>query len=153
MEQIVNTTSIAPSLYDRDLNLWVEHTLAQLKARDFNNLDLENLIEELEGLAGRDRRELKNRLGELLEHILKRTYVSMPENYRGWLESINKQRITLRDLLEQSPSLKPYFSQIFDKTYQDTLKILRSSYPQSQFPDQWQFSRDIESLLNVDFWE
>jgi hypothetical protein len=115
MEQIVNTTSIAPSLYDRDLNLWVEHTLAQLKARDFNNLDLENLIEELEGLAGRDRRELKNRLGELLEHILKRTYVSMPENYRGWLESINKQRITLRDLLEQSPSLKPYFSQIFDK--------------------------------------
>ncbi len=153
MEQIVNTTSIASSLYDRDLNLWVEDTLAHLKAKNFDNLDVENLIEELEGLAGRDRRELKNRLGELLEHILKRTYISMPENYRVWIESINKQRIALRDLLEQSPSLKPYFLQVFDKTYQDTLKILRDSYPQYQFPDEWQFSRDIESLLHVDFWE
>jgi len=46
------------SLYDRDLNLWLEAAIAQLKAGDFHNLDVENLVEELEGLAGRDRREL-----------------------------------------------------------------------------------------------
>jgi hypothetical protein len=43
--------------------------------RDFYNLDVENLVEELEGLAGRDKRELKNRLRTLLEHLLKRLYV------------------------------------------------------------------------------
>ncbi|MEY3302086.1 MAG: hypothetical protein RLZZ139_458, partial [Cyanobacteriota bacterium] len=48
------TQAIAPSLslYDRDLDLWLETAIAQLKAGDFHNLDVENLIEELEGLSG-----------------------------------------------------------------------------------------------------
>lgn len=41
------------SLYDRDLNLWLEEAITQLKTGDFQNLDIENLVEELEGLAGR----------------------------------------------------------------------------------------------------
>jgi putative acetyltransferase len=47
--------------------LWLEETIAKLKADDFQNLDIENLIEELEGLAGRDRRELESRLNRLIE--------------------------------------------------------------------------------------
>ena len=50
------------SLYDQDLNLWLERAIAQLKTGDLKSLDIENLIEELEGLAGRDRREVVNRL-------------------------------------------------------------------------------------------
>ncbi|MFN9649830.1 MAG: DUF29 domain-containing protein, partial [Pseudanabaena sp.] len=72
------------TLYDRDLNLWLEETIAKLKAGDFQNLDVENLIEELEGLAGRDRREVESRLTRLIEHILKRCYVNLHECYRGW---------------------------------------------------------------------
>ena len=47
------------TLCDHDLNLWLEEAIAKLKAGDFQNLDVKSLIEELEGLAGRDRRELK----------------------------------------------------------------------------------------------
>ena len=32
------------SLYDRDILLWVEDTVAKLKAHDFESLDLENLM-------------------------------------------------------------------------------------------------------------
>jgi len=64
------------SLYDRDLHLWLEEMIAQLKAGDFQNLDIENLVEELEGLASRDRREIKQRLTTLIEHLLKRCYVT-----------------------------------------------------------------------------
>ena len=41
--------TIAPplTLYDRDLDLWLETAIAQLKAGDFHNLDVENLIDEL----------------------------------------------------------------------------------------------------------
>jgi hypothetical protein len=71
------THAISPpaTSYESDLNLWVEITISQLKARNFDELDIDNLIEELEGLSGRDRRELKQRLTTLLEHLLKRCYV------------------------------------------------------------------------------
>jgi hypothetical protein len=43
------------TLYDTDLNLWLETVISQLRSGDLQNVDIENLIEELEGLAGRDR--------------------------------------------------------------------------------------------------
>ena len=54
------------TLYDRDLNLWIENAIAKLKVGDFQNLDIENLIEKLEGLAGRDRHGLESRLTRLI---------------------------------------------------------------------------------------
>ena len=55
---MTQTIAQKTTLYEQDLNLWVENAIAQLKVGDFQNLDVENLIEELEGLAGRDKREL-----------------------------------------------------------------------------------------------
>ncbi len=56
MTQSLSKPSIT-SLYDRDLHLWLEEAIAQLKVGDFHNFDVESLVEELEGLAGRDRRD------------------------------------------------------------------------------------------------
>jgi len=146
-------TQIAVSLYEQDYVLWIEDIVNKLRNRDIEGLDFENLIEEIESLGRSDKRELESRLREPLEHILKRTYVNMPDCYRGWVESIIKQRIGIRDLLKDSPSLKPYFSKVFDQAYTDTLKIVCRGYPKCEFPDTWPFSRDIEAMLNVDFWE
>jgi hypothetical protein len=38
-------------LYEKDILLWSEETVAKLRARDFDNLDLENLIKEVEALG------------------------------------------------------------------------------------------------------
>ena len=42
-------------LYEIDDNLWLEETVKLLKEKKFTELDLENLIEELESLARRDK--------------------------------------------------------------------------------------------------
>jgi len=153
------TQAIAPSLtpalslYERDLDLWLETVITQLKAGDFHNLDVENLIEELEGLSGSNKREIESRLKRLIEHILKRCYVDMPEFYRGWLLTIFEQRDELKTLLRQSPSLKRHFLKIFDDCFETSLKRIKIEYPDYQFPDTWQFGRDIDTMLNVDFWE
>jgi len=44
-------TIVNKSLYESDYLLWVQETLTKLRARDFKNLDLENLIEEIEDLG------------------------------------------------------------------------------------------------------
>ena len=93
------------SLYDRDLNLWLETAIAQSKAGNFHNLDVENLVEESEGLTGRDKRG-KNRFIVLLEHLLKRLYVDMAQKFNGWQRTIWEQHTQIEVLLEQSPSLK-----------------------------------------------
>lgn len=148
-------TQIQPevSLYQQDYSLWIEDIVNKLRNRDINGLDFDNLIEEIESLGRSDKRELESRLRELLEHILKRKYVNMPDCYRGWVESIIKQRIALEDLLADSPSLRTYFLQVFDKAYANALKLVRKGYPQCDFPDTWPFSFDIETILNVDVWE
>ena len=157
MTQAIAPPSIPPltkseSLYDRDLDLWLEMAIVQLKAGDFHNLDVENLIEELEGLTGSNKREVESRLIRLIENILKRCYVDLPDCYRGWEVKIIKQRGKLRRLLKQSPSLKRHFLQSFDESFDTALEIVRTEYEMT-IPDTWQFSRDIDTMLNAKFWE
>ncbi len=142
-----------PTLYERDLDLWLEMAIVQLKAGDFDNLDVENLIEELEGLSGSNKREIESRLIRLIEHILKRCYVNMPDCYRGWEVTMISQRDQLRRLIRQSPSLKRHFLQSFDESFDTALELVKTEYDQTNFPDTWQFNAEIEAMLTVKFWE
>ena len=150
---MTQTTAPPLTLYERDLDLWLEMVIIQLKAGDFHNLDVENLIEELEGLSGSNKREIESRLIRLIEHILKRCYVNMPDCYRGWEVTIINQRDKLRRLLRQSLSLKRHFLQSFDESFDTALELVRTEYDQITFPDTWQFSSEIEMMLTVKFWE
>ena len=94
------------SLYDQDILLWVEDTVSKLKSRDFTHLDLDNLIEEVESLGISQRKELLSRLTTLLEHLLKRLYINLPDDYNGWERTIREQRRQIRILLKDAPSLK-----------------------------------------------
>lgn len=149
----MNPNTVIRSSYEQDYLLWTEETVDRLRSKKFDSLDVENLIEEVLDLGRSQKRELKSRLGELLEHLLKRIYVTMPDCYRGWVESIIKQRKALKDLLADSPSLKPYFGEVFGSSYQYALDIVRNSYPQFSFPEQWPFEQGIDTLLIFNFWE
>jgi hypothetical protein len=155
MTQAISKPDHQPqNLYESDLNLWLERTIDQLKASDLDNLDITNLIEELEGLAGRDKRELKSRLRTLLEHLLKRCYVPMPREFNGWERTIREQRRQIKDIIKQSPSLRNIWIATFDEVLEDALDEVRqeAGYKAVNFPSTWQFSCDIEVILNVDFW-
>lgn len=149
----MNSTLNVQKLYDQDFVQWCEVTASQLRDRTFEQLDLDNLIEEIEGLAKRDRRELKNRLTVLLAHLLKRIYVKCPDNFHGWELTIREQRRQIQDLLQDSPSLKPYLEQVFNTAYQNALDDIRFEYQQTNFPDTWEFDLNLNSLLSENYWE
>ncbi|MFN5967464.1 MAG: DUF29 domain-containing protein, partial [Pseudanabaena sp.] len=81
MTQVITHKSLDTSLYEADFLLWTEATVAKLKARDFDHIDLENLIEEIESLGRSEKKEVRNRLKTLLEHLIKRIYVDMPQEF------------------------------------------------------------------------
>lgn len=141
------------SLYEQDILLWAEDTVAKLKARDFEHLDLEHLIEEVEALGISQRKELLSRLMRLLEHLLKRLYVNSPQDYNGWERTIRNQRSELGILLDQAPSLKTKWDEYFMNAWQRALVKVRAEYPQIPFPSIWPYESEIEIVLTANFWE
>jgi hypothetical protein len=110
-------------LYDEDFTLWTEQQAALLRRRaagDLVNdaeLDWRNLAEEIESVGGNTRRELRNRLARLLQHLLKRHY--QPEHRsRSWRSIIRTQRQEIKDLLAaDSPSLQGRLPELFLVAY------------------------------------
>jgi hypothetical protein len=105
------------NLYEKDFYLWTQITAEQLKKNKFTEIDLTNLIEEIESMGRSEKRELKSRLIVLLMHLLKWHY--QPEKRsESWRSTITEQRICIEGLLEDSPSLKPLLSEVFEDCYQ-----------------------------------
>ncbi|BCU14708.1 hypothetical protein MAN88_52720 [Microcystis aeruginosa] len=59
------------TLYEEDFYLWIRTTINQLQARQFERVDLENLLEELASMGRSEKRTIKSLLNRLLEHLLR----------------------------------------------------------------------------------
>jgi hypothetical protein len=94
MAKVISTSRDA-SLYEEDFPLWAERQAELLRARRFEALDLDNLIEEVEDLSRRHRDEVESFVETIIEHFLKLTYSPASRPRRGWLISVDKQRAQL----------------------------------------------------------
>lgn len=111
------TPTALASLYDTDYQRWLSETIAQLRSRNFDHLDLENLIEEIESLGKREKRALASYLMRLCEHLLKLKYWEAEREscFRGWKVEIRNFRLAIDRILQDSPSLKSDLTEIFDR--------------------------------------
>jgi len=110
------------NLYETDFYAWTQKQVELLRQRDLNNLDIENLIEEIESLGKQEKRELVNRLGVLIGHLLKWEY-QPGKRSKSWLRTIREQRRKITDLLQENPSLKPYLDEAIEKAYLDGVDL------------------------------
>ncbi|MCY6491214.1 DUF29 domain-containing protein [Leptolyngbya sp. GGD] len=113
------------SLYDTDYQLWIDQTIAQLKAQEFREIDLENLIEEIESLGRSEKHAISSYLMRLCEHLLKIKYWESEREtcFRGWDIEVANFRLQIQELLETSPSLKSFLQDIFSKQYKNGRKL------------------------------
>ena len=104
------------ALFEDDFFLWTREQARLLRERRFDELDLENLIDQVESVGGSERREVRNRMAVLVAHLLKWKY--QPGNRTpSWRNTIRDQRRKLLAVVEDSPSLRPYPAEIFDGSY------------------------------------
>jgi hypothetical protein len=99
--------------YETDWYAWLHEQAALLAEGQFDALDIDHLVEELELMAESAPGELYNRLIVLLAHLLKLTVAAevLPGVYdrahRGWRLTCREQRRRLTRLLDRNPRLKP----------------------------------------------
>lgn len=105
------------NLYETDFQIWIEDQINLLKTQQWQQLDTLNLIEEIEALGQKERQQLRNRLGILLGHLLKWQF-QPDKRTNSWLGTIREQRVQIKFLLQDSPSLKPYLTQVFPDAYE-----------------------------------
>jgi hypothetical protein len=93
--------------------------------------------------AWRDRREIRNRLAVLLTHLLKcAAHHTKPSS--SWLGTIAEQRDGIADLIEDSPSLSDYPSEILERCYPKARRnaARQMRLPESAFPERCPFALD-----------
>ena len=146
-------TLTSKSLYETDYMLWVETTLEQIKHRQIDKLDWDNLAEEIESLGIEFRHKVDSYLKQLLIHLLLYGYWTSEREFcgAGWRDKIDNFRDEL-DTLFESKTLYNFFltriNLIYPKARKRALK--KTGLSPNCFPEQCPFS--VEQLLDLDFY-
>jgi hypothetical protein len=91
-------------LYQDDFYVWALKQADRLRAKRFDALDLDNLIEEVEGLADVKRSAVLNNARVIMEHLLKLQHSPAADPRKGWRASTVEHRARLE--VELTPRLR-----------------------------------------------
>jgi hypothetical protein len=105
----------AGNVYAEDFYVWTEVQAGLLRKRQFEALDLENLIEEVEGLGDAKKSAVLNNASVIIEHLLKLQHSPAQDPRRGWIESLLEHRTRLE--LELTPRLRQLLDEELPHVY------------------------------------
>ena len=103
-------------LYEADFYVWAREQAALLRAGRYEELDLQNLIEEVDDLGISLYRSVRSRLRTIIEHLLKLDHSPGQGPRSLWQDTIAVQRTDLEDDL--TPSLRARIEAELPKQYE-----------------------------------
>jgi len=139
------------TLYETDFNLWLEEIIVLLKEKKLDQLDIENLLEEFEGMSRSEKDAIENNLIRVLQHLLKWNYQSQKRS-PSWAYTIIEHSRRLNKAFKSSPSLKRHFDVVFDECYDAACKAasVETQLPLATFPKSCPFSKSEVLDINSD---
>lgn len=104
---MTQTTQSLKELYEKDFYLWVQENLKLLKNKEYDLVDWENLLEEIEDMGQRHYDAMVSYMAVIMEHLYKW------ENFRysqdmghDWIETIYTHRRQVARIFRKYPSLR-----------------------------------------------
>ena len=146
-------------LYETDPHAWAMSQADALRgiARSHPRLGLDfpHLIEELDGMAGSDRRRVQNLARQIVQHLLLLEYSPATEPRAGWQAEVVEFRQQLRDNL--TGTLEPHLAERMDAVYDAARGVARRKM--RFFGEQAAAERlpparpyTLEQVLDPDWW-
>jgi hypothetical protein len=102
--------------YETDVAAWATEQAALLRSGQLSALDVKHLAEEIDAMSAKEKRELRNRLAILLQHLLKWQFQPTRRS-DSWTTTMFEQRLNIQGILEDSPSLKGILEDRFGSAY------------------------------------
>ena len=102
--------------YNKDFYGWTLEQAQLLKSGQWQAIDMENLIDEIESMGRSEKRALDSRIIVLITHLLKWHYQPTRRG-KSWQLTIKGQRANCLDILDDNPSLKAKLNDSFVKAY------------------------------------
>jgi len=123
-----------PALYQSDETAWLEAMAVLIAQKDWDELDCENLVEYLQDMALRDRKEVLSRLIVLILHHLKSQFQPSKQS-ASWRATIAEQRRTLTTDFKSS-TLRNYAESALAEAYAAAVEqaAIETGLPESAFP-------------------
>ncbi len=142
-------TTNLKQLYEIDDNLWLEEIIELLKQKQFNQLDLENLIEELISLGKRDLAKAKSFLRQIIIHLLLLQYwqVESERNYRHWIGEIKTFRYDVNNHL--TTNLINKLQDDLENIYQSAVDFVQVKTDLTIFPEKCPYT--LAQLLDENY--
>ncbi|ACK65021.1 protein of unknown function DUF29 [Rippkaea orientalis PCC 8801] len=138
------------TLYTVDDVQWLEEMIQLLKNHQFEALDLENLIEELEDLGSEKRNAVVSLLEQVMRHLLLLEYwtTEQENNSHHWQGEIYTFRVQLKRRL--TTNLRNYLASELESIYQDALGYVKiKTQHKITFPQTCPYS--LIQLLDIDW--
>ncbi len=141
---------------DEDFHAWLIEQASLLRKKQHQALDWQNIAQELEDMAGAEKRELRRRLATLFEHFLKMECQPERQRQRGRKNTLAKTRTAMEVLFEQSPGLMGQLKEFAAKAYADGCRYAGTDLGLSRLQWEKTFPRtspwSIKQLLDQDFF-
>ena len=133
--------------YDQDFYGWTVEQVALLQNKQFDQIDLEHIIEEIESMGKAERNQLRNRLTVLLMHLLKWQY-EPSHRCTSWVQTIREQRRAIPRLIKENPSLKSSLADLLLDAYSNAVEDAadETNLPISLFPTEcpWSYAEFMD---------
>src|SRR5438552_2036481 len=108
-------------LYETDFAAWAEETAALIREGRWADLDVDAVVEEIEGLAGSEKSAVRSQLRRLMMHLIKER-VQPERASRSWRVSVVNARTLIMDRLDDSPSLRNHVEDRLQRLYSQAVE-------------------------------
>ena len=140
------------ALYESDFRAWASRQADLLRARRFDELDLDHLIEEVADLGVSERKTVFSHARQVLQHLLKLQFSPAQWPRRNWIDSIVSHRTDLEERLTASlrRELEAAMADVYARARRDAAKgLMQDRIAERELPSECPYT--LDQVLDPDW--